>query len=35
MSKAKDFEISKGVLKKIHEKHSMAGWFKSKKFVEA
>ena len=27
--------ISKGVLKKIHEKHSMAGWFKSKKFVEA
>ena len=27
--------ISKGVLKKIHEKHSMAGWFKSKKFIEA
>ena len=23
-----------GVLKKIHEKHSMAGWFRSKKFVE-
>ena len=27
--------ISNGVLKKIHEKHSMAGWFRSKKFVEA
>ena len=27
--------INKGVLKKIHEKHSMAGWFKSKKFIEA
>ena len=23
-----------GVLKKIHEKHSMAGWFRSKKYVE-
>ena len=27
--------IKQGVLKKIHEKHSMAGWFRSKKFVEA
>ena len=27
--------IKPGVLKKIHEKHSMAGWFRSKKFVEA
>ena len=33
--KIKGSLISKGVLKKIHEKHSMAGWFKSKKFVEA
>ncbi len=24
-----------GVLKKIHDKHSMAGWFRSKKYVEA
>ena len=24
-----------GVLKKIHDSHSMAGWFRSKKFVEA
>ena len=27
--------IKPGVLKKIHEKHSMAGWFRSKKFIEA
>ena len=27
--------IKPGVLKKIHEKHSMAGWFRSKKYVEA
>ena len=27
--------IKPGVLKKIHEKHSMAGWFRSKKFVDA
>ena len=27
--------IKPGVLKKIHEKHSMAGWFRSKKFTEA
>ena len=27
--------IKPGVLKKIHEKRSMAGWFRSKKFVEA
>ncbi|MBP5630693.1 MAG: outer membrane protein assembly factor BamA, partial [Bacteroidaceae bacterium] len=33
--KIKGSLISKGVLKKIHEKHSMAGWFKSKKFVDA
>ena len=26
--------IKPGVLKKIHEKHSMAGWFRSKKYVE-
>ncbi len=24
-----------GVLKKIHERHSMAGWFRNKKYVEA
>lgn len=27
--------IKPGVLKTIHEKHSMASWFRSKKFVEA
>ena len=27
--------IKPGILKKIHEKHSMAGWFRSKKYVEA
>ena len=33
--KIKGSIIKPGVLKKIHEKHSMAGWFRSKKFVEA
>ena len=27
--------IKSGILKKIHEKRSMAGWFRSKKYVEA
>ncbi len=27
--------INSGVLKKIHERRSMAGWFRSKKFVES
>ena len=27
--------IKPGILKKIHEKHSMAGWFKSRKFIES
>ena len=33
-AKIKGNLIKGGVLKKIHEKHSMSGWFKSKKFVE-
>ena len=33
--KIKGNVIKPGVLKKIHEKHSMAGWFRSKKYVEA
>ena len=33
--KIKGSLIKPGVLKKIHEKHSMAGWFRSKKYVEA
>ena len=32
--KIKGSLIKPGVLKKIHEKHSMAGWFKSRKFVD-
>lgn len=34
-AKIKGNIIKPGVLKKIHEKHSMAGWFRSKKYVEA
>ena len=33
--KIKGSIIKPGILKKIHEKHSMASWFRSKKFVEA
>ena len=32
--KIKGSIIKPGILKKIHEKHSMAGWFRSRKFVE-
>ena len=33
--KIKGSIIKPGILKKIHEKHSMASWFRSKKFVDA
>lgn len=33
--KIKGTLFKKGVLKKIHEKHSLASWFRSKKFVDA